>query len=203
MVGCFDTAERSCFAAHRELTSGRRSNPLGGRQMTANRGRTCGKRINTRVGLFSLIPLLAPSFSRMKVLAGGLISLFSHQVHSFFVKLCGVSRATNQRPRAASRQRPQSGTGRGSAHSLGKEHWCIQRQNPRPFLFHPGPHSSVLSFAPEPSFLLLLKAARLGRHHFKHRIGAILCVCVQPLRWMKNWSNRRNITPESRRRPLS
>ena len=33
-------------------------------------------------------------FSQMKAPAGGLISLFSHKVHSFFGKLCGAGNAT-------------------------------------------------------------------------------------------------------------
>ena len=45
--------------------------------MTLKRGET------RRVRLFSLISLLAQSFSRMKAPARGLISLFSHKVHSF------------------------------------------------------------------------------------------------------------------------
>jgi hypothetical protein len=43
-----------------------------------------------------LISLLAQSFSRMKAPAGGLISLFSHKVHSFFQKLRGVRNATGR-----------------------------------------------------------------------------------------------------------
>ena len=56
----------------------------------------------TRRGLFSLISLFAQFFSRMKAPAGGPISLFSHKVHSFFRKLCGVGKP-GQRARAGYR----------------------------------------------------------------------------------------------------
>ena len=44
-------------------------------------------------GFFSLF---AQSFSRMKAPAGGLISLFSHKVHSFFGELGGAGNATRR-----------------------------------------------------------------------------------------------------------
>jgi hypothetical protein len=50
------------------------------------------KRITSPVGLFSLISLFTQSFSSMKATAGGLISLFSHKVHCFLGRPCGVSR---------------------------------------------------------------------------------------------------------------
>jgi hypothetical protein len=49
-----------------------------------------------RGGLISLISLIAQFFSAMKAPAGGLISLFSHKVHSFFGKLCVVRKATGR-----------------------------------------------------------------------------------------------------------
>jgi hypothetical protein len=42
--------------------------------------------ITIRLALFPLISLFAQSFFRLKETAEGLISLFSHKVHSFFAK---------------------------------------------------------------------------------------------------------------------
>ena len=52
-----------------------------------------------------LISLIAQSFSRMKAPARGLISLFSHKVHSFFGKPCGAGkqRVTQESPKTTDR----------------------------------------------------------------------------------------------------
>jgi hypothetical protein len=49
------------------------------------------------VGLFSLFSLIAQSFSQIKAPGGGLISLFSHKVHSFSESFAGQLAVRNSR----------------------------------------------------------------------------------------------------------